>query len=345
VAVTGLTSLVQRFSGRRALVVGDVMLDAYYEGTASRLCPEAPVPVIQGRARLCQPGGAGNTAVNARALGATVALLGVVGADATGDLLQACLQAHQVPTQHLLVAADRPTTIKLRLVADGHLVARYDEGITTDLSPELEATLHARFRTLYAQCDVVIISDYLKGAITPRFLRLLTRLLRKLPRPVVVDCKDLARHPFRHVTVLTPNHHEARLAGRSLRLSGEVPLERLGQILLARLNVQAVVITLGAEGALLIEPGQPARHLPVRTVAQTPAIGAGDALAATLGLALAAGADLVTATRLAVDAASLAVRQPRTAIVSREALLAHLAHPVPDGVAVATGDGQRGRRP
>lgn len=158
-----LINHLDAFRGLRVLVVGEAMLDSYLEGGSSRLCPEAPVPVVAVASRRDAAGGAANTAANIRALGAEVAFLSVVGEDAEGRLLQDCLRAHELAVDHLMVRPGRRTLSKQRVCAAGQILVRFDQGDTAPLDGREETQLIERVTALYPRCDAVILSDSATG--------------------------------------------------------------------------------------------------------------------------------------------------------------------------------------
>ncbi|MBI2953858.1 MAG: D-glycero-beta-D-manno-heptose 1-phosphate adenylyltransferase [Chloroflexi bacterium] len=328
--------IARRFTRLRALVVGDSLLDSYYEGTAARLSPEGPVPVVKARRKIFLPGGAANTAVNTRSLGAEVNFLSVVGADDTARILRAALVEHGIPLDCVLEDSVRTSVNKLRIIADSQFTVRFDEGDTCDLRRESEDRLIASFRKLSADCDVVIVSDYLCGVVTPRFLAEMARLNEDGHMLIVGDSKDLKFHQFSNVTVVTPNHIEARDASRvRMKANEDISLdgylEKVGWDLLARIRTRSVVVTLGAEGAVLFERGKPPLKVRARPIESPQAIGAGDTFTAALGLSLAAGADSQTAMAIATEAAAIATSKERTAAVTQQELLQRLSLVVPAG--------------
>ena len=322
--------VVRRFCGLRALIVGDAMLDSYYLGSATRLSPEGPVPVVRSRGKLYLPGGAANTAANVSALGARATLLATVGADHEGEMLNRQLASRGVDVDHLIVDSGRPTSAKLRIIADGQFVARFDQEDDADLSAEAEGMVLSAFRGLFLESDVVIVSDYMKGVITPALVAELSTLNRGNERLVVVDSKDLSRHRFRNVSVITPNHLEAQ---KACALQVEFPhlvppwpaLESMGRSLLDRIGTRWVMMTVGAEGALLFEHGRPTVQIRAREVRNPDAVGAGDTFTAALALALGSGADTEMAARIAVEAAAIAVSKRMTAVVEQQELLQRLS--------------------
>ncbi|MBX6342716.1 MAG: bifunctional hydroxymethylpyrimidine kinase/phosphomethylpyrimidine kinase, partial [Thermomicrobiaceae bacterium] len=298
--------IVRRFRRLRALVLGDAMLDSYLEGTAARLCTEGPVPVVRKTAEERAPGGAANTAANLRALGAEVAFVGLVGRDVAGALLRKALRERGVDDAWLVEDGSVTTLHKLRILADGQYVVRFDEGETRDCAPEAREALLQALDRAYPRCDVVVVSDYTYGVCGDDLLARLRALRAERPVPLVVDSKAI--HRFRDVgaTVVTPNYLEARLAVvPSAAANGRVDLaevERIGRRLLATIDAEQAAITLGADGVLLLERDGGALHLPAHPVPGANDVGAGDSFTAALALAIAAGADSAEAARIGIDA-------------------------------------------
>src|SRR5690606_29637570 len=204
--------VVRRFRRLRALVIGDAMLDSYLEGTAARLCTEGPVPVVRKTAEERVPGGAANTAANLRALGAEVVFLGLVGEDVPGDLLRAALAARGVDDRWLVADPAVSTLHKLRILADGQYVVRFDEGDSRAASPAAHARLLEHLEHAVPTCDVVVVSDYAYGAVADDLIAQLRTLRAARHCPLVVDSKALHRFHAAGAPVVTPNYLEARLA-------------------------------------------------------------------------------------------------------------------------------------
>lgn len=332
--------LVRRFRELRALVIGDAMLDSYLEGTAARICTEGPVPVVRHVQETRQPGGAANSAANVRALGADVIFLGIVGADVGGMMLRAALRECGVDDRRL-VEDDRVTTLhKLRILADGQYVVRFDEGETRHISDAAQQRLLDHLDAVFSDCDVVIISDYCYGVVTDALLARIRALRTTHPIPLIIDSKDLRRFHSAGATVVTPNHLEARLAiaGRqvtSLGATSNLDLHEIEQVarqLLQAIDTEYAAITLARDGVLLVDRAGMGLHLPAHPVAQANDVGAGDSLTAALALALAAGGSCAAAARIGIDAAGIAVSRRRTAIVQQGELLQRVSlhdHPTP----------------
>lgn len=335
--------LVQRFRSLRVLVIGDAMLDTYLEGTASRLCSEGPVPVVRKTAEYRLPGGAANTAANLRALEADVLFLSVVGRDIAASLLRSELQTRNISDRWLVEDEHAPTLHKLRILADGQYVVRFDEGEEKGyhFPDPYTATTHQRLlanlNTAYAQCDLVLVSDYCYGVLSNTLIARLQELHTAQPKVLLINSKSLQR--FRHVnaTIVTPNHLEAQLLNEygneqqpdsSVHSGPSTPtvegLEEIascGRHLLSLLSSTLVAITLAERGVFLLDRSGQTLHLPAHPVPSANDVGAGNSFASALSLALAAGGNVAEATRIAIDAAGIAVTRRWTAVVHHQELL------------------------
>ena len=315
----GLDALADRFAGRRIAVLGEAMLDRTLAGTARRLAPERPVPVVCDPVREDRAGGAANTALNAAALGACAGLASVVGRDEAGRVLRDALREGGVDIAALVEVAGRGTLLKTRVVADGHLLARVDEGSTAEPDAEAGRRLGEGLARLLDAADAAVVSDYAYGAVGAAAMERLAAWRRAKRRPLVVDARDLARHAPLGPTAAVPNGMEAA------RLLGLVPADghaRLAQFaaqaeqLLALTGAAFVAVTLDRDGVLLLRRGAPPHHVPATAPRAEDAVGAGDTFAAALALALAAGADPVEAVELASHAAGVAIGKRGTATCS-----------------------------
>jgi D-beta-D-heptose 7-phosphate kinase/D-beta-D-heptose 1-phosphate adenosyltransferase len=319
-----LSRLVDRFGSKRVLVLGDAMLDSYVVGTSTRLCQEAPVPVIAVRERLDCPGGAANTAVNLAALGCQVELLSVVGADQDGDRLGTLLRQLGVATRLLTVSDTRRTLSKQRIVNGDQLLARIDQGDTGPIPRHVERRLLTQLDEAFVRADAVVISDYAYGVLTPGLIGRLRTLQQRFQHLIAVDARDLTRYRPVGVTVVKPNFDEAlRLVGRR---SETPPAARvalapmLGEAILELTGARIAALTLDADGAVVVERGQD----PVRTcatpVTQSNTAGAGDTHLSALTLALASGATTSDAAMIAACASRVVVRQAGTTVCAAREL-------------------------
>jgi D-beta-D-heptose 7-phosphate kinase/D-beta-D-heptose 1-phosphate adenosyltransferase len=323
--MNGAIPAVRRFAGRRVLVVGDALLDAYLHGHATRVCSEAPVPVVEACYKTVAPGGAANTAANVASLGGQVSFLAVVGTDEASATLRRELAARGVSDEHLVVDSDRSTVHKLRILADGQYLVRFDEGDARPLSRETRRKFLDRFRDLFAGHDTIIISDYHSGVVGPALIETLAELNAHGEKRVLLDSKKLLAFRRCPLSVVKPNHHEAAatLGWRPERAGNH--LAELGNQLVRRLLAEWVVITLGEDGSAIFGRDGSYYRVPPRPVLNPQPVGAGDTYIAALSLALDAGADIQTAAEIAAEAAAVATAHAGTACVSQQELLQRLS--------------------
>jgi rfaE bifunctional protein kinase chain/domain len=311
-------------AGRKTVVVfGDVMLDEFVWGDVTRISPEAPVPVVDIRRESVRLGGAANVLANLVALGARAALVGVVGRDAAGERLRAELGGLGAARagESLVVDDSRPTTIKTRIIAHNQLVVRADRERRSPVEPGVEERIVEALARMLLEADALVVSDYDKGAVTPRVLGEVLALARERGVPALVDPKMRNFDHYRPATLVTPNHHEA------LRLTNteddtDEGMARAARLILERLACDSVLITRGEQGMMLLEAGGEPVYVPTAAREVYDVTGAGDTVIATLAAGLAAGATLVEAATLANHAAGLVVAKLGTATASTEELLA-----------------------
>lgn len=311
--------IIAAIGGLRLAVVGDSMVDRFLFGTVDRISPEAPVPVVRIQRETSKLGGAANVAANIRALGAEVVLCGVCGRDETGRGLAALLERSGIPAGHMTLCADRPTTVKTRIIAHNQQVVRADQEIAAPVDATVGEAVCAALRNA-GPVDGIVLSDYGKGVLTEAVLAGVIARARELGVPVVVDPKNGDFSQYRGATSLTPNQKEAELA-TTVAVRGRDDLRRAGRILLDRTQAAAVLITRGEHGMALFETGDREHHLPTRATRVYDVTGAGDTVIAVYTAALAAGADFAAAAALANHAAGLAVRELGTAAVTAKRLL------------------------
>ena len=307
------------FQHARLLVIGDVMLDRYWHGSASRVSPEAPVPVVKVANREDRPGGAGNVALNIAALGSAVRLVGVVGDDETGLELYSRLKAAGVYCD-FLQSEEKPTITKLRIIS------QHQQLIRLDFEKAFEASdiigLQDKAKSLVDDSQVMVLSDYGKGALQD--INDLIDLGRSRNIPIIVDPKGTDFTKYRGATLITPNltEFEAVMGGSH----NEEELVNKGLRLVRELNLEAILITRGEHGMTLIRPDSPELHLPARAQEVFDVTGAGDTVISVLAASMAAGDGFADATALANLAAGLVVGKLGTAAISgpelRRAMLA-----------------------
>ncbi len=341
-----LSKWIPKMKGRRIGVVGDLMLDRYVWGTATRLSPEAAVPVVDFAQETSVLGGAGNVAANLAALGARVAMFSVAGQDAQAQELRRCLRAAGIAEKSVLPDAARPTTVKTRVIARHQQLVRVDREARDPLSPALQGQLARRVAAALPSLDALVLSDYDKGVIPHDEEGLAARILSAAHQaevPVLVKPKTSRLLAYRGARAIVCNRKEAGFfATRSL--DDDAAVEQAGRDLLARFGCSAMVITLGEKGMRVYEddrkdsfyvpatgyevtyarvglPGHEARATGRQVFDVT---GAGDTVVAALALAVAAGASLRDAAVIANAAAGVVVAKLGTATVSPAELRAAL---------------------
>lgn len=322
-----LIGLLPRLRGRRIVVVGDVFLDEYVVGRATRLSREAPIPVLEFERRFYLPGGAANPSSNVVALGGVARQLGVIGDDEAGQQLLQKLREAGIDTTGVVTDPSRPTTTKTRIVAQGSLrfpqqLARIDHLDRQPVGEDVERALITHLETLMPQADAVLVSDYRTGVVSEAVVAAVLNVARRYERLASVDSQGNL-HKFHAFDLVKCNHAEAQaVTGRTL--SSEDDFQRTGETLLEELEAQAVVITRGPEGMSLMGTGslfQEYTHLPAANRSEVfDVTGAGDTVIAVLTLVLAAGVDLLAAARLANYAAGLVVRKLGNATATPEEL-------------------------
>src|SRR5215469_7446112 len=281
--------ILSRFSGKTIVIVGDVMLDEFIWGRVRRISPEAPVPVVEVTDETYRLGGSGNVAANIQELGGKAIPLGVVGRDAASDRIGELLEKTGIET-YGLVRADRPTTVKTRILAHSQQVVRTDRESKKPVSPESNGDLAGLFTQFLPNAAAVIVSDYDKGVVSHELMTTILPKARQHGIPVFLDPKVHHADYYRPITLITPNQREAELL-TGLAIDSDQALEEAGRKLLQRFDCEYALITRGEEGLSLFNAGG-SHHLPTFAREVFDVTGAGDTVIATLALACAAAATM-----------------------------------------------------
>ncbi len=308
---------IDLFQSGRVIVVGDIMLDQYQWGSVERISPEAPVPVVSIDKTTCLLGGAGNVARNIKALGGTPWLLSVCGQDSNGQQLRDILEKQEIESC-LLTDNQRQTTLKTRVIAGGQHVVRVDQESLASITGKVEEAVCEHLKTEVRKNDIVVVSDYGKGVLTPALQTCLNSLVQKRSCRILIDPKPANFPLYPKAFIMTPNRKET-MAASGILPKNEQDIRRAGQKLIAGYGLENLLVTLGAKGMLLLQGEEKAYHIP--TIAQQvfDVTGAGDTVIATLATALASGLDLLKSCILANYAAGFAVGQlGATAVTAAE---------------------------
>ncbi len=302
----------------RVLVVGDLMLDEYVSGVVDRISPEAPVPVVRVEAERWAVGGAANVAANVTALGAACDVVGVVGDDAGGRRLTHALEGAGVQVSGVVVAPDRPTTVKTRVLARSQQVVRFDRETDHDVDGALERALVESIKGCAREADVLLMEDYNKGVLTAHVIGGALAAAKQRSIPTVVDPKRLRFFEYQGATVFKPNAKElADALGEHLAPDDPEWMETTRR----RLACDTLLLTLGEQGMALASGGAHFFRVPTVARAVYDVSGAGDTVVAVTAVALAGGADPVEAAILANHAAALGVQKAGVATVSPREIL------------------------
>ena len=312
-------ALAAGLASTHILVVGDAMLDKFIAGRVTRISPEAPVPVVMFDHESHRIGGAANVAHNVTALGGRATLVALVGHDeAAATLAGACHDAGIAPT--FVDDTARPTTTKVRLVTErNQQVARVDYEMDAEITGDAEQRVVAAVQHQASDASAIVVSDYLKGCVTARVMRAAVTAANEQGIPILVDPKIPHIDYYAGATVVTPNHHEAEIAA-NMRVRTDDEARGAARVFRERSACGAVLMTRGDQGMWLLG-GDVEVSIPASAREVADVTGAGDTVIATLALALAAGATLLEAARLANAAAGIAVAKFGPAVVTLAELL------------------------
>ncbi|PRY12284.1 D-beta-D-heptose 7-phosphate kinase/D-beta-D-heptose 1-phosphate adenosyltransferase [Pontibacter ummariensis] len=318
--------LIEQFKDRRVLVIGDALLDTYVIGASHRLCREAPVPIVDVQDQEDDCGGAANTALNLAALGAETTFLSVVGKDDSGKKLLEILRQNKVLTDCIIQDKTCKTISKKRITVDSNILLRMDEGTKGTISARSRRTLGMRLKKLYAEADAIVLSDYGYGVVSEEVLETLDKLRNKEPKPLIIDSKDLSKFRKYRPTAVKPNYEEAT---QLLQLPGLLHQDRVqqitenGQKLLKVTGATYVTVTLDEEGCIIFEKGREPRRIMSSPQERKRTIGAGDTFISALTLAIASGAKIKTAAKVATAAALVVLQKEGTVACTQQELKSH----------------------
>jgi D-beta-D-heptose 7-phosphate kinase / D-beta-D-heptose 1-phosphate adenosyltransferase len=308
-------NVIDRFSTKKILVIGDCILDVYVKGVSTRLCPEAPVAVVDVTQNCSVLGGAANTACNLAALSADVTFCSVLGCDNAAEEVLDQLRSAGVNTVHVIKRPNRTTIVKTRVVSGDRVLIRYDEGTINSIDEVTEQMIMSSLQSDYAAYDAVIISDYSKGVITPKLLEFLQQLQETHRTFLVVDSKRLEFFSALQPDLVKPNYEEViKILGLDRASQGRSEqifpfADKLFEFTQSRL----VAVTLDAEGSLIIENGRPVHRSIAPTVSYPYVSGAGDTYISSFTLGYLSSNSIETAAEIATAASTVAIGKDDTA--------------------------------
>jgi len=305
------------------LVIGDVMLDHYIFGSASRLSPEAPVPIVNVKNENKIIGGAANVACNLIDLGAAVSLAGITGDDAFGAEIKEILQSKNIGAELIMKDSSRTTTVKTRVIASNHQIVRIDQEDTHDISADLEGIFYTALLPAIEKSDIVILSDYNKGLLTPTLSLKVIEACHQLNKKVIVDPKGLDYAKYKGAFIIKPNRKELAEAAKTEKIHTQDELEAAAKVIFDATGTAYLIVTLSENGIAIITP-QSCTILPVVANQVYDVTGAGDTVIATLAYCVGLGFSIEEACTIANYAASIVIKHIGSATTTIEEILTEL---------------------
>lgn len=319
-----LCDIVDAYRNASVVVFGDLILDEYVWGSVDRVSPEAPVVVVEVQSESVRLGGAANVAHNVSSLGGKSYLCAVVGKDSAGQLVTDLLKEKNILTQGIVVDSSRPTTRKTRIVAHSQQVVRVDRETTDDISSTILDQLNQSLLSILKDSRALVVSDYGKGVVTDalaHFIQANTLEPNQFGRkfPVIVDPKGVNYQKYYGASCIKPNKKEASLVSK-MKIKNRADAIKVAEQIMKSGGHDQVMITLGADGLVLVQEGEEAFEL--ETIAQEvyDVSGAGDTVSAVYALSLAVGATPIEAATIANCAAARVIREVGTASLDAEEL-------------------------
>lgn len=315
-----LEKIIKNFTGKKILIIGDLMLDEYLLGKTTRISPEAPVPIVEVERANYVPGGAANAANNVNILGDQTILVGVVGEDENGQKLVKILKQLGIKTSGIFKTRERPTTLKSRIVSQGQHLVRIDKESRELIPKGVEKKLLDFIKKTISRIDIVLISDYAKGVVTPILSQAIINLAKDADKQVLIDPKGEDYSKYYGCYMITPNLKELETVLK-IQVKDLKSLLQAAKMLLTHVNSETILVTLGADGMALVEKSGKYTAIPSANVKVVDISGAGDTAIATFALSLTAGANFYEAMLISTYACSVTIGKMGTATASRNELI------------------------
>ncbi|MFH1998034.1 MAG: D-glycero-beta-D-manno-heptose-7-phosphate kinase [Planctomycetota bacterium] len=300
---TRLINMIITAASPRITVIGDIILDSYIQGATNRISPEAPIQVIDVNEENNALGGAANVAANLKNLGAEVELCGIVGDDLNGSVLRDMLEKKEIGTSAVLADTSRPTINKMRVIAHNQQLIRIDREVRGNLDGALQERLFETILPLLSRSDMVVLSDYAKGVLSPALIR---KIVEHSKADVLADPKGTDFTRYRGCRMITPNRLEAETA-TGVDLSERNGLSRAAAVLFEKVGLDELIITLGSDGIYYARKDGRSKLVPARARSVYDVTGAGDTVISFIAFCLSTGIGLDDAVRIANAAAGIVV--------------------------------------
>ncbi|HKB84790.1 MAG TPA: D-glycero-beta-D-manno-heptose-7-phosphate kinase [Ignavibacteriaceae bacterium] len=298
IPVRRMNELKRNFKGLNIAVIGDMMLDCYFQGDVKRISPEAPVPIVEVGNEFFRFGGAANVALNILKLGGNPVPVGVIGYDNDGTIFTSLIKELNINLDGIFIDESRPTTAKTRVIANNQHVVRIDKESKEYLNKKLQDKIFNYLNDHSSDLDAVILEDYNKGVLSASLIEKIIKLAKSKGIIVTVDPKFNNFFSFKEVTVFKPNRKEAEDV-LGMKIKTDEDISAAGARILDKINSRYVLLTLGEGGIAVFEKGKPEKRMPTKARKVADVSGAGDTVISTLTMALAAGADIIEASYLA----------------------------------------------
>ena len=265
----------KKFQDRKIAVVGDMMLDGYYWGDVKRISPEAPVPVVEVEKEFFRFGGAANVLLNIKSLGGNPIPVGLIGDDQEGNIFKGLLAENSIEETGLITTDARPTSVKVRVIANKQHIVRIDKEIKDDISGDLEKNIVANIEKVIDEVDAVLLQDYNKGVLTESTISSIIEIANKKDKLITVDPKFLNFFNYKNVTVFKPNKKETEDAF-NIRIVTDEDINNAGSMLLEKLNAEYVLLTLSEKGIAMFDKSKNIARIPTKARKVADVSGAGD---------------------------------------------------------------------
>ncbi|MDN3549010.1 D-glycero-beta-D-manno-heptose-7-phosphate kinase [Mucilaginibacter aquaedulcis] len=302
------------------LVIGDLMIDHYITGSASRLSPEAPVPIVNVKNESVTLGGAGNVVQNLVTLGAQVTVAGLIGNDTAGTQIMEILSSEGVETHTIITDETRPTTIKTRVLAGSHQLVRIDRETTDAVSDSIADELMNHLKGYVEKADMIVLSDYNKGLFSPSLTQRIIIEANKQGKKVIIDPKGLNYEKYKGAYIIKPNRKELADASKTEKINSIESLQQAAKAIFEQTGTAYLVVTLSEEGMVILSEAS-YKLLPVKATEVFDVTGAGDTVLATMAYFIAAGLTIEEACELANHAAAIVIRQVGSATTTIDEII------------------------
>lgn len=305
------------------LVIGDLMIDHYISGEASRLSPEAPVPVVSVKNDTLMLGGAGNVVKNLTSLGANVCAAGITGNDDYGKQMLNLLKQENALTNAVITDSSRTTTIKTRVLVGSHQMLRIDREVTDCINAATADKLLIEIEAFINKADLVVLSDYNKGLFSPSLTQNIIAIANKLGKKIVVDPKGLCYSKYKGSYIIKPNRKELAQAANMEKILSVQDLKEAAQVILTQTESQYLVVTLSEDGMAILSNDN-YQLLPVKASNVFDVTGAGDTALATMAYFIALGFDIDEACEIANNAAAIVIQQIGSAATNIDEIIDYM---------------------